>query len=80
MGCKNVDFLATWAERTNPPKSKQITLHRGGGDFMYHKFLQTAWLDPEESNITEYQTSKPNTLSQLSDAFIFNFQKGTFLI
>ncbi len=47
---------------------------------MYHKFLQTAWLDPEESNITEYQTSKPNTLSQLSDAFIFNFQKGTFLI
>jgi hypothetical protein len=53
---QNVSFLTTWAEITNLPKSKQITFHRG--DFMYHRFIQTACLAPKESNINEYQTSR----------------------
>ncbi len=43
-------FLATWAEITH---LLQITFQRG--DSMYHRFLQTAWLAPKESNINEYQ-------------------------
>jgi hypothetical protein len=49
-------FLAAWAEITNKPKNKQIAFHRG--DYMYHRFLLTAWLAPKESNINEYQTSR----------------------
>jgi hypothetical protein len=37
---KMLIFWAAWAEITNQPKNKQMTSHRG--DFMYHKFLQTA--------------------------------------
>jgi hypothetical protein len=41
LGSQNV-FLAARAEITNQLKSKQIIFHRG--DFMYHRFLETAWL------------------------------------
>jgi hypothetical protein len=37
-------FLATWAEITNQPKSKQITFHRG--DFMYHIFFMNCLVCP----------------------------------
>jgi hypothetical protein len=37
LGSQNVDFLVTWAEITNWPKSKQIPYHRVG--FMYHMSL-----------------------------------------
>ncbi len=30
-------FFATWAEKTNKPKNKQISFHRGRS--MYHRFL-----------------------------------------
>jgi hypothetical protein len=30
LGSQNVDFLATWAEITGQPKSKQIIFNRGG--------------------------------------------------
>jgi hypothetical protein len=49
-------FWAVWAEITNQPKSKQITFHRG--DFMYHRFLYTAWLAPKEFNINKFLTSR----------------------
>jgi hypothetical protein len=56
LDSQNVDFLATFAEITNLPKSKQTTFHRG--DFMGHRLLKSARLAPKESNINEYQTNK----------------------
>ncbi len=49
-------FLAVWTDITNQPKSEQISIHRGY--FMYHRFLQTAWLAQKESDINKYQTSR----------------------
>ncbi len=53
---KMLIYWAAWAEITNQPKSKQITFHRG--DFMYHRFLQTAWLAQKESSKNEYLMSR----------------------
>ncbi len=50
----SLDIPLSWAikvwifwrvEITKPPKNKEITFHRG--DFMYHRFHQTAWLAPK---------------------------------
>jgi hypothetical protein len=56
LGIQNVDFLATCAEITNQPKCKQIAFNIG--DFRYHRFLETAWLAPKESNIYDYLTNR----------------------
>jgi hypothetical protein len=61
LGSQSVDFLATWAEITIQPRSKQVTFYRG--DFMYHRFLLTAWLAPKVSNLNEYQMSRQCVLS-----------------
>jgi hypothetical protein len=51
LGSQNVDF---WAEITNPPKVNKLPKK---GNFMYHRFLQTARLATKKSNINnEYQT------------------------
>ncbi len=58
LGSQNVYFLATWAEITNLHKSKKITFQME--DSRYHRFQQTPWLAPNESNIYEYNNSKIN--------------------
>ncbi len=56
LGSQNVDFLAAWAEITNPPKSKQITNLKLA--FTKNILFTTGFykLNLKESNLSLYVT------------------------
>jgi hypothetical protein len=55
LGRLNADNFGCLGKKKHS-KCKQITFHRGY--LMYHRFLQTAWLVPKESNINKYLTTR----------------------